>query len=286
MISQLICNLVEINCFIRMLKKLFFLLAMIVGLGVFAQNDTVNQVDYRGWKQGLWQKEYPNGSLRYVGFFKDDYPVGEFTYYYTNGKTRTILMHTEKGKSAYAKVYYENGVSLKAEGMYYNKKKDSVWRYYTQDGTLLKQESYKQDKLHGSVKVFYPNGFVFEEINFVDGIKDGSWKQYYIDGNIKFESLYVKNLLQGAIKVYHPNGGLYKFGYYQNSLKDGRWVQYDEEGKKVLEETYIKGKIQLDKEEEERRYKELDSLFNVKLPETILNPDFDQSGEEDPEDYY
>lgn len=269
-----------------MLRKVFLLLALLAGFSVFAQNDTVNKVDYRGWKQGLWQKKYPNGNLRYVGFFKDDYPVGEFTHYYENGKTQTVLLHAQKGKKAYAKMYYEDGVKLKAEGVYYLKKKDSLWRYYRQDGALLKEEPYKMNKLHGLLKVYYPNGFVFEEMSFVDGVKEGAWKQYYINGNIKFESEYREDLLQGVIKVYHPNGGLYKYGYYLNSLKDGRWVQYDEDGKKVLEETYVKGKILLDEVEEEKRYKELDSLFNVKLPETILSPDFDSNQEANPEDYY
>ena len=50
----------------------------------FSQN--INKVDDFGRKQGVWQKNYQDGGVRYKGVFKDDVPIGVFHYYYHSGE--------------------------------------------------------------------------------------------------------------------------------------------------------------------------------------------------------
>ena len=49
---------------------------------LFAQN----HIDENGLKQGVWSKDYPWGSPRYEGAFKDDMEIGLFNFYDQNNK--------------------------------------------------------------------------------------------------------------------------------------------------------------------------------------------------------
>ena len=39
-------------------------------------------------KQGMWQKKYNNGNVRYEGFFKDNKETGLFRYFYEDGSLK------------------------------------------------------------------------------------------------------------------------------------------------------------------------------------------------------
>ena len=55
--------------------------------------------DENGKKQGKWMKR-KDGVKFYAGQFKDDIPVGEFKYYYPNGKLK-ISTHTKLARMNY-----------------------------------------------------------------------------------------------------------------------------------------------------------------------------------------
>jgi antitoxin component YwqK of YwqJK toxin-antitoxin module len=79
---------------------------------------TVNQKDAQGRKQGVWQKTYPKSrALEYKGQFKDDKPVGTFTYYYQSTKVKATIKHDEKTGRSEALMYQESGVIF-ARGIY------------------------------------------------------------------------------------------------------------------------------------------------------------------------
>ncbi|MGJ8661293.1 MAG: hypothetical protein ACSHXL_04590, partial [Bacteroidota bacterium] len=60
------------------------IICLVVSNTVFSQ---LNVTDKQGRKQGNWQKAYPKSSaLEYKGTFKDNKPVGVFTYYYPSNK--------------------------------------------------------------------------------------------------------------------------------------------------------------------------------------------------------
>ena len=47
----------------------------------FAFSQSINNVDAKGYKQGIWTKTHDNGSVRYQGQFRDNIPYGIFNYY-------------------------------------------------------------------------------------------------------------------------------------------------------------------------------------------------------------
>ena len=63
------------------MKKILFFLLLIPFLSL---SQTINEVDTKGLKQGVWKKMHTNGNLRYSGQFKNDNPSGIFLYYYSS----------------------------------------------------------------------------------------------------------------------------------------------------------------------------------------------------------
>ena len=62
-----------------------------LSLGVFAQNDTINQTDANGLRQGYWIKKYDDGAKKAEGYFKDGKQIGDFSHYYPTGALQTKI---------------------------------------------------------------------------------------------------------------------------------------------------------------------------------------------------
>lgn len=211
--------------------------------GIIAQGSEHNQTDGHGRKQGFWKKYDEMGYVRYEGQFKDDIPVGAFSYFYPDGNIRAISKMSNDGKVSRTKLFHRNG-KLMAEGKYFDQKKDSIWNYYSEyDGVLLSSENYIETQKQGVWKNFYPDGTVAEEITYANNVKSGSWKRFHTDLTTKLEGNYLKDLKEGNFTLFHPNGQLELSGTYEKGLQEGMWIQFDENGKKLKEENYKAGKL-------------------------------------------
>lgn len=226
----------------RTLKYILFLFAFTT-IGAFAQ---VNQKDAQGRKQGVWKKPYENSSAYvYVGQFKDDKPVGKFTYFYESGKTKIIMNFWKDGKTSYANMYHETGY-LMARGKYLNRKKDSTWVHYDDRGIISSQEDYKKGKLDGQSVVFYEpsNGQykVMEYAYWKAGLQHGEYKKYHPNAKVAEEGNYVDGNKHGEIKHYHPNGRIALIERYKYAVKHGYQIAYDKTGKQAGFKLYWEGK--------------------------------------------
>lgn len=186
----------------------------------------INQTDAQGRKQGQWIKKYPNSSVvMYQGTFKNDKPVGTFTYNYKSNKVKAIIKHDEKTSRSEALYYYENG-RLMSKGIYRNMKKDSVWVSFNEQGRITMTETYKDDLLHGEKQLYYipddPENnteVVISVYNYTNGNPDGKFVEYY------------------------PNKVVRKTGQFKNNQRDGKWIHYELNGNKLIEENYYLGKL-------------------------------------------
>ncbi len=220
-----------------MIRPLVVFLFFWMNFMAFSQ-DSINRTDASGLRQGVWRKLDKEGHKVYDGQFQNGYPVGEFRYYYPNGKLKTISILSNEGKMAKTATYAINGRKI-AEGSYKNEKKDSLWKYYSDyDGLLLSEESYTFGNKNGSSKTFYPNGNVAELIHFIDGKKEGEWVQYFDDGKIKFKGFFAGDEKEGAFTGYYPGGKINLSGSYKSGHKDGIWIFYEENGAVIRSDTY------------------------------------------------
>jgi antitoxin component YwqK of YwqJK toxin-antitoxin module len=231
-----------------MLKyQLILVLLLSVIINLHAQDikpdTTWNQLDNQGRKQGWWKKYYPDQTIMYVGFFKDDIPLGLFKRYFETGAIKAIMNYYHDGVTVYTKLFYMNGEPA-AEGKYYKTKKDSIWRYYSYySHSLTYTETYLDGLKNGLSAKYYENGKVAELMDWKLDMKHGDWFQFYEDSTLRLSSQYTNDELNGPYKVYNPAGILLVDGQYINNEPDGTWHYYDDEGQLKFELLYDNGKV-------------------------------------------
>jgi len=210
---------------------------------LLSAQDTINRVDEHGKRQGPWKKTDTAGKVVYRGQFIDGVPVGEFRYYYPDGKLKTVSRMSESGKKASTVTYFPNGNKM-AAGNYVNEKKDSTWRFFSEsNGTLVSQDNYTAGVINGLSKIFYPDSTLSEQYYYKNGLKDGLWEQYYLDGKLKLRGAFKAGDKQGVFKTYYPDGKLMIDGRYEQGHQDGTWVFYNEKGVITKKEIYLRGKL-------------------------------------------
>jgi antitoxin component YwqK of YwqJK toxin-antitoxin module len=235
----------------KMIKISFVLFLLLGAFSLSAQNAK----DSKGRKQGPWQKNYPKSkALEYMGTFKDDKPVGKFTYYYPSTKLKAVINHQEGTNRAEAFFYHETGQIL-SYGIYRDLKKDSTWLNFGPSGRISFKENYKSDVLHGE-KVIY---FVPEEasdktirtsvkMNYNNGELDGEYLEYFDVGVLKVRGAYLNNKRNGTWEEFQPNGKLLAFSRYKNGVKHGWCTAHDENGKEINKVYFYMGKIKTGKD--------------------------------------
>jgi antitoxin component YwqK of YwqJK toxin-antitoxin module len=219
------------------------IILMFVISPVIAQPQTVapDKVDSLGRKQGFWRK-YVKDTLKYEGTFKDDYPTGEFKYYYFDKNIKSVVQYSEKGLKAVTINYHENGKKM-AEGEYWAKKKHGSWKYYSTDGNLIATEDYHMGIPEGEWITCYDNGKPNQILHYTAGAKNGAWIQFYPDSLIKVRGNYVNDKKNGLIYYYNLNGVIMVSGNYKDDIEDGIWMYFDDLGRADRRLTYSGGNI-------------------------------------------
>jgi antitoxin component YwqK of YwqJK toxin-antitoxin module len=245
-----------------MLKYIFTFL-LIAPLFLFGQ---INQKDSQGRKQGVWKKPYPQNTVfQYVGQFKDDKPVGEWSYYYPSGNLKVLLKYTDKGVTSYAQMFHESGF-LMAKGKYVNQQKDSTWITFDDRGYVSAQETYKLGVLHGErIIYFQPEGNTYpvaEYANYKNGILHGEYKKFHPNKKLALEGTYVDGNKNGVFKHYHYNGKIALIERYKYTVKHGYQIAFTEDGvqegyKLYWEGVELKGEALKKKEAELKAEKDL-----------------------------
>ncbi|MEI6454814.1 MAG: hypothetical protein WCO93_00875 [bacterium] len=210
--------------------------------------DSINQTDSKGRMQGKWIKYDSTGNKAYEGQFRDGVPLGEFRYFYADGKLRTITQYADNGKRANTVSFFRNGMKM-AAGRYLNEKKDSVWFFYNRpDGALLLEETYKNGLRSGVARTYYPQGGIAGIVQWKEGYKDGVWEEYYSGGNIKLHGTFTMNDKTGPFQGFYESGSLLVMGQYQEGHQDGVWTFFNEDGTILRKETWDKGTLVIPKE--------------------------------------
>ena len=213
-------------------------------LSAFGQN----KIDEKGRKQGPWQKTLPKSKvLQYKGQFKDDKPVGTFTYYYPSNSIQAVIKHDPNSTRSVAIFYFENGVVL-SKGIYQNMKKDSIWLNYGPSGRLSLSESYKNDLLDGPRIIYYLPEDLSNKVKniqsityFSKGMLNGEKTEYFDNGAIRSKANYVSNKKEGVCISNHPSGNLMILERYKNGQLHGWASAQDDSGKETGRHYYYYG---------------------------------------------
>lgn len=218
------------------MKKIVML---ILFFGAFLANaqDKINQVDDKGNRHGLWRGTHKESNrIRYEGTFNHGKETGIFKYF-DDTKAGTVIAtrdFTKGDGSCYAIFYNQKGNKV-SEGKLVNKLPEGEWKYYHFESTqLMSLEFYKNGKLDGIRKVFYKDGTVAEETNYILGVKEGASKTYSEKGELIDSHIYKNNVYDGPAYYYDGLGNKRYEGNYVNGKRVGIWKFY--ENNKVIKQ--------------------------------------------------
>jgi len=222
----------------KLFSALFLLFFCPVLLFGQAETEALNKTNANGQKQGEWKVKYPDGKLRYQGFFADGKPVGTFQYYDSTGLLKAVNEFKSNGLIAYHQAYAESGFVI-AKGKFVNQQKDSSWVYYSPtDSSLIAIENYKSGALHGESVTYYPDEKPAEIRHYDNGVLQGFLKKYFNNGRLQVESFFENGELEGSFTSYYSNGELQFSGSYKRGDKTGLWKAYDEDGYLLSEDVH------------------------------------------------
>ncbi len=222
------------------MRGLIICLFLLMSGSIIAQN-TINQVDTQGRKQGFWTKKDSEGKLIYEATFKDDKPVGEMKRFYPNGILKAAMNFMEGTDATDAQLFDERG-KLIAKGKYLDQKKTGEWTYLL-DSKVVSTESYLNGQKNGICKRFYKTGELLEESNWQNDKLNGIYRSYFQDGKTFMECTYSEGNQNGTFKTWFPNGTLELDANFTNDNKDKDWKYFNESGELQYTLKYELGKL-------------------------------------------
>jgi antitoxin component YwqK of YwqJK toxin-antitoxin module len=218
-------------------------LFIIIPSYLFCQTDAgLNRTDQSGRKQGHWIKRSPDNTIMYDGYFRDNYPEGEFRRYDTYGTLKTVLFYSNNGREAETKIYHPNGY-IAAKGKYIDRKKEGLWQFYSEftDGYIVSEETYSGNMRHGKSVKLYPDGTVAEKMNFVNDTAQGEWIKYFPNGSISLKSAFLNGRINGKFVAWFDNGIIQFSGEYVNDKRNGTWLINEKNGSLKYKILYVNG---------------------------------------------
>jgi antitoxin component YwqK of YwqJK toxin-antitoxin module len=209
------------------MRRLIICIFLLLSGSIIAQN-TVNQVDTKGRKQGFWTKKDNDGKLLYQATFKDDKPVGEMKRFHPNGKIKAVLDFIAGSELSDVQLFDESG-HLIAKGKYNGQKKTGEWNYFL-NTKPVSTENYLNGQKNGLSKRFYKTEELLEESNWKDDLLNGVYRSYFQDGKVYMECNYSLGKQNGPFKTFYSDGLPELEGFYTSNMRDKDWKYFDRKG--------------------------------------------------------
>jgi len=223
------------------MKNILFTL-LLCALVMFANAQlSINKTDQKGLKQGKWVSNYPDGKLKYEGFFENGKPAGEWKRYHENGKTKAILTYRPNSERAFAILFDEDGKQY-AKGIFEGTLRDSTWNFYDGDKVVL-IENYANGKKSGKSLGFDADGKILWEKEMKNDTLNGNSIEFYPGGSKRNEIRYAAGKKSGPALFFDEKGIKTMEGNFKDDLSDGTWQVFDNDGKPKYHIQYEKGEI-------------------------------------------
>lgn len=211
----------------------------------------------RGMGQELKNGYYPDGKIRYQGYFVDGKPVGEFIRYSPEGSVSAKMNY--RGDTVEAVLYSRNS-EYSSAGKFVRQKKCGLWEYRRGKEVVMREE-YDRDLLDGKMCRYGEDERLLEQKFWKQGMADGEWSLFFGNGQLRVQTYFCAGKLNGGLKSYFPEGQLRTKGEYKNNLKEGEWEFYDETGKLLKKQVYHLGIAENAEEQELEESRQLDALI-------------------------
>lgn len=118
------------------------------------------------------------------------------------------------------------------QGSYLRGRPEGEWTiFYEGSGQMKESGSYQSGLAVGVWEMYYPNGELFEIIEFKEGKQDGSWKMFHSDGSLADDMTWQAGKQVGTEVNYDRSGRVVATGAYADHRPIGTWTCFEEDGR-------------------------------------------------------
>jgi len=115
-------------------------------------------------------------------------------------------------------------------------------RYYP-NGDTLSVTPLQRGTVHGTVRSFFPNNVIKEEVEFVNGEQHGGFRRYDNEGTLILEGELVNGKKTGTWTTWYDEVQKLEQRTYIDDRPDGKWTYWYIDGSLKREETYRNGAL-------------------------------------------
>ena len=95
---------------------------------------------------GDFVDKYPNGIIKFKGFFRQGQRHGSWIAFYPSGVMWSQAEYDKGIRTGQNTVYFQSG-KVRYEGIYKNDMQDSVWTYYDTSGVMMERVLYSKNQI-------------------------------------------------------------------------------------------------------------------------------------------
>ena len=166
-----------------------------------------------------------NGNIQSEGRMENGKKFGPWKWWFEKGQYNGFI-----DENGLCEIYNDKGI-LTNTGHMKNGKKEGLWKNFTDDGFLRQEVQFVNGKEHGFFREHFESekyklDYNKREGHYKDGKQEGSFKLFHKNGIILEVNTYVNGYSHGPHKLYYSNGQLKSEGIYIDDRKHGVWKFY------------------------------------------------------------
>ncbi len=256
----------HINALIKKLKKI------VTPLKTLAQTKPVLGPEVR-------KTFHPNGVIQSERTYVRNQLEGPSKFYDELGRLKREEFYKDNLLDSLARDFYPDG-KVKTEVFYKAGKKHGIAKTYNELGWLESEATFENDNLIGLIKgyEYYPGGELKATYTTtIDGVLTGQKRIYYPDGMLAAEENYVVGKLDGLRRTYYDNGLLEKAQTWRNGFQVGVERIFFPSGKLKEENKFNDAGIMIESKIYDERGRKIEDLDAGEIAER--NRKREQSGD-------
>ena len=121
-----------------------------------------------------------------------------------------------------------------------SKGRNGIYEKFDEKGRQTEYAEYKDGLLHGERRIYEDGRLYSIEHHNADQV-EGPYKVFFPNGQLQLETQYVNNEISGELKGYYPSGKLKEIVQMKANQENGAFTEFYENGNKKAEGTYKEG---------------------------------------------
>ncbi len=189
-----------------------------------------------GERYGELKRFFPNGTVRFAGFYRGDEMHGPQRFYYESGQIASESWYYKGTLQGKMRHYYPTGVLFGVK-KFKDGQKEGAHLYFYPNKSLRLIEHYKKGQLHGVSRYFSKEGWVLRETHYSEGKREGGHLVYDQEARLIEEASFKADLPASTHRFFASNGQLLEETHYHDSDRFDKRI-FREDGSLEYEGVY------------------------------------------------